>query len=61
MSRAPYHGGKSVIYGSPDTLTGGYLYDRIVAEGLRRLGHEVAMIGLAGSSAGRNPSKMIRS
>ncbi len=39
-----------VIYGSPDTLTGGYLYDRIVAEGLTRLGHEVAMIGLPGGS-----------
>ena len=36
-----------VIYGSLETLTGGYLYDRIVAEGLERLGHEVEVISLA--------------
>jgi len=39
-----------VIYGSLETLTGGYLYDRIVVEGLERLGHEVEVIGLAGGS-----------
>ncbi|MEJ2157089.1 MAG: glycosyltransferase family 4 protein [Desulfobacteraceae bacterium] len=39
-----------IIYGSPDTLTGGYLYDRIVARGLVRLGHEVEMISLAGGA-----------
>lgn len=39
-----------VIYGSLETLTGGYLYDRIVVEGLKRLGHEVEVIGLAGGS-----------
>ncbi|KAB2890683.1 MAG: glycosyltransferase family 4 protein [Desulfobulbaceae bacterium] len=37
-----------VIYGSLETLTGGYLYDRIAVEGLERLGHEVEVIGLAG-------------
>ena len=35
-----------IIYGSLDTLTGGYLYDRIVLEGLARLGHEVEVISL---------------
>lgn len=39
-----------IIYGSLDTLTGGYLYDRIVAQGLRRLGHEVEIISLPGGS-----------
>lgn len=37
-----------VIYGSLETLTGGYLYDRIAVEGLERLGHEVEVIGLGG-------------
>jgi glycosyltransferase involved in cell wall biosynthesis len=37
-----------VIYGSLDTLSGGYLYDRIVVSGLKKLGHEVEIIGLAG-------------
>ncbi len=39
-----------VIYGSLETLTGGYLYDRIVVEGLRQLGHEVEVIGLPSGS-----------
>ena len=39
-----------VIYGSPDTLTGGYLYDRIMARRLAQLGHEVEMICLPGGS-----------
>lgn len=39
-----------IIYGSLDTLTGGYLYDRILAQGLRRLGHEVEIISLPGDS-----------
>jgi len=39
-----------VIYGRLDTLTGGYLYDRFVVEGLRRLGHEVEVIGLSNGS-----------
>ena len=37
-----------IIYGSLDTLSGGYLYDRIVVRGLRRLGHEVEIISLSG-------------
>ncbi|KJS03491.1 MAG: hypothetical protein VR65_00515 [Desulfobulbaceae bacterium BRH_c16a] len=39
-----------VIYGSPDTLTGGYLYDRIVTKRLQRLGHEVEVISLPSGS-----------
>lgn len=39
-----------IIYGSLDTLTGGYLYDRIVARGLAELGHAVEVISLAGGS-----------
>jgi len=39
-----------IIYGSLDTLTGGYLYDRIVARGLVRLGHEVEVISLTGGA-----------
>ena len=39
-----------VIYGSLETLSGGYLYDRIVVEGLRQLGHEVEVIGLPSGS-----------
>ncbi len=35
-----------LIYGSLDTLTGGYLYDRILVQGLTRLGHEVEVISL---------------
>ncbi len=35
-----------IIYGSLDTLTGGYLYDRVVAQGLTGLGHEVEVISL---------------
>ncbi|TKB06117.1 glycosyltransferase family 4 protein [Desulforhopalus sp. IMCC35007] len=35
-----------IIYGSLDTLTGGYLYDRFVVEGLTGLGHEVEVISL---------------
>ena len=39
-----------VIYGSLETLTGGYLYDRILVEGLARQGHEVEVISVAGGS-----------
>ena len=35
-----------VIYGRLDTLTGGYLYDRFLAEALRRRGHAVEVISL---------------
>jgi glycosyltransferase involved in cell wall biosynthesis len=37
-----------VIYGRLDTLTGGYLYDRFLAETLRRRGHDVEVISLEG-------------
>ena len=39
-----------IIYGSLETLTGGYLYDRIVVQGLERLGHEVEVISLTSGS-----------
>lgn len=39
-----------IIYGSLDTLTGGYLYDRVVARGLTGLGHEVEVISLPAGS-----------
>ncbi|HSF31790.1 MAG TPA: glycosyltransferase family 4 protein [Candidatus Tectomicrobia bacterium] len=35
-----------IIYGSLDTLTGGYLYDRMLVEHLRRQGDEVEIISL---------------
>ena len=35
-----------VIYGSLDTLTGGYLYDHIVARELEQRGHELEIISL---------------
>lgn len=35
-----------VIYGRLDTLTGGYLYDRFLAEALSRRGHRVEVISL---------------
>jgi glycosyltransferase involved in cell wall biosynthesis len=35
-----------IIYGSLDTLTGGYLYDRLLVEHLRRQGDQVEIIAL---------------
>jgi glycosyltransferase involved in cell wall biosynthesis len=35
-----------IIYGSLDTLTGGYLYDRMLVDQLRRQGDEVEIISL---------------
>ena len=35
-----------IIYSSLETMTGGYLYDRIVVQGLERAGHEVEVISL---------------
>jgi glycosyltransferase involved in cell wall biosynthesis len=35
-----------VIYGRLNTLTGGYLYDRFLAEALRRRGHRIDVISL---------------
>ena len=39
-----------IIYGSLDTLTGGYLYDKFMVEGLRKLGHDVEIISLKSGS-----------
>ena len=39
-----------VIYGDLETMTGGYLYDRIMVEGLRKRGHEVEVISLPSGS-----------
>ena len=36
-----------VIYGSLDSLTGGYIYDRILVDYLRQCGHRVDIISLA--------------
>jgi glycosyltransferase involved in cell wall biosynthesis len=55
-----------IIYGSLDTLTGGYLYDRIMVRGLERLGHEVEVISLPSGSYlrrlwfGLAPAKLCR-
>ena len=35
-----------LIYGSLDTQTGGYIYDRFVVQGLKKLGHEVEVLSL---------------
>ncbi|MGY6553107.1 MAG: glycosyltransferase family 4 protein [Wenzhouxiangella sp.] len=37
-----------IVPGDPDQRTGGYLYDRRIAEELRRMGWSVAVMGLAG-------------
>ncbi|MBT8334644.1 MAG: glycosyltransferase family 4 protein [Desulfobacterales bacterium] len=39
-----------IIYGNLNTLTGGYLYDRIMVEGLIKRGHEVEVISLESGS-----------
>ena len=36
-----------IVYGAIETLTGGYLYDRILVEHLNRRGHEVTVVSLA--------------
>jgi glycosyltransferase involved in cell wall biosynthesis len=43
-----------IIYGSLDTLTGGYLYDRMLVEQLRRQGDEVDIITLPWRTYGRH-------
>jgi glycosyltransferase involved in cell wall biosynthesis len=43
-----------VIYGSLDTLTGGYLYDRKLVEHLRACGDEVEVVSLPWRSYGRH-------
>lgn len=36
-----------IVYGALETLTGGYIYDRILVEHLKRTGHEVTVVPLA--------------
>jgi glycosyltransferase involved in cell wall biosynthesis len=43
-----------IIYGSLDTLTGGYLYDRLLVEHLRRGGDRVDVISLPWRNYGRH-------
>ena len=43
-----------IIYGSLDTRTGGYIYDKILVAHLRRLGHETEVISLSGRHYGRH-------
>jgi glycosyltransferase involved in cell wall biosynthesis len=43
-----------IIYGSLDTLTGGYLYDRLLVEHLHRQGDEVEIISLPWRTYGRH-------
>lgn len=45
-----------IIYGSLETLTGGYLYDRILVERLRQQGDEVEIISLPPRSYARHVS-----
>lgn len=53
-----------IIYGSLDTLSGGYLYDRILVEHLRAAGDTVEVISLPvvgyGQALGQNYSRTIR-
>lgn len=39
-----------IIYGRLDTVTGGYIYDKIVIEGLMARGHHVEVISIMGGS-----------
>ncbi len=48
-----------IIDGSLEILTGGYLYDRLVAEGLVRLGHELEVVSLPGGSYLRRLSRSL--
>jgi glycosyltransferase involved in cell wall biosynthesis len=43
-----------LIYGSLNTVSGGYLYDRVLAEHLRQHGHKVEIISLPWRSYGRH-------
>lgn len=53
-----------IIYGSLDTLSGGYLYDRMLVEYLQAAGDTVEVIGLPavgyGQALGQNYSQTIR-
>ncbi|MEJ2730270.1 MAG: glycosyltransferase family 4 protein [Deltaproteobacteria bacterium] len=54
-----------VIYGSLDTLTGGFLYDKFLVKHLRRKGHEIQIVSLPWRRYGQhlldNFSPMLRS
>ena len=43
-----------IIYGSLETLTGGYLYDRLLVDHLRRQGDQVDIISLPWRTYGRH-------
>jgi hypothetical protein len=43
-----------VIYGSLDTVSGGYIYDRMLVEHLRRQGEQVEIISLPWRNYGRH-------
>jgi glycosyltransferase involved in cell wall biosynthesis len=43
-----------VIYGSLETISGGYLYDRILVEHLRHQGHQVVIFSLPWRTYGRH-------
>jgi len=43
-----------IIYGNLDTLTGGYIYDRILVEDLQSRGHRVDIISLPRRNYGRH-------
>ena len=45
-----------LIYGSLDILTGGFLYDRLLVDYLRREGDEVEVISLPWRTYGRHLS-----
>ncbi len=53
-----------IIYGGLDTLSGGYLYDRMLVETLRAAGDTVEVVGLPvvsyGQALGQNYSRSIR-
>lgn len=49
-----------VVYGGIETLTGGYLYDRLLVDHLRRRGHRVDVISLAGASYARDLADNLR-
>ena len=43
-----------IIYGSLDTLTGGFLYDKFLVKHLRRKGHEIYIVSLPWRRYGRH-------
>ena len=43
-----------IIYGNIDTLTGGYIYDRILVENLQSRGYQVDIISLPWRNYGRH-------